>query len=40
VSIGPQTSDAAREAGLEVVAEAETHDLEGLVAAFGSLPSR
>jgi uroporphyrinogen-III synthase len=40
VSIGPQTSDAAREAGLEVVAEADTHDLDGLVAAVGSLPSR
>jgi uroporphyrinogen III methyltransferase/synthase len=40
VSIGPQTSEAARQAGLEVVAEAETHDLDGLVAAVGSLPSR
>jgi uroporphyrinogen-III synthase len=33
VSIGPETTRAAREAGVEVVAEAETHDLDGLVAA-------
>jgi uroporphyrinogen III methyltransferase/synthase len=33
VSIGPETTRAAREAGIEVVAEAETHDLGGLVAA-------
>jgi uroporphyrinogen-III synthase len=33
VSIGPETSRAAREAGLEVVAEAATHDLPGLAAA-------
>jgi uroporphyrinogen-III synthase len=33
VSIGPQTTATAREAGLAVVAEAETYDLEGLVAA-------
>ncbi len=33
VSIGPETSRAARTAGIDVVAEAETHDLEGLVAA-------
>lgn len=33
VSIGPETSRAARAAGVEVVAEAETHELEGLVAA-------
>ena len=33
VSIGPQTSRAARAAGVRVVAEAETHDLDGLVAA-------
>jgi uroporphyrinogen III methyltransferase/synthase len=30
VSIGPVTSAAAREAGLTVLAEAETHDLDGL----------
>jgi uroporphyrinogen-III synthase len=39
VSIGPQTSETARAEGLRVVAEARTHDLEGLVAAVGSLPS-
>ncbi|HSC51572.1 MAG TPA: uroporphyrinogen-III synthase [Gaiellaceae bacterium] len=31
VSIGPETTRAARAAGLEVVAEAKTHDLDGLV---------
>ena len=40
VSIGPQTTTAARAAGIEVVAEAATHDLAGLVAAVVSLPSR
>jgi uroporphyrinogen-III synthase len=40
VSIGPQTSEAARAAGLEVVAEAETHDLDGLVAAVARVASR
>jgi len=40
VSIGPQTTEAAREAGLEIVAEARTHDLDGLIAAVGSLASR
>jgi len=46
VSIGPVTTDEARSVGLQVVAEAETHDLEGLVAAVklaasnaGSSPS-
>ena len=33
VAIGPQTSRAARAAGVTVVAEAPTHDLDGLVAA-------
>ena len=33
VTIGPQTSDAARASGVRVVAEAGTHDLDGLVAA-------
>ena len=33
VSIGPETTRVARSAGLRVVAEARTHDLEGLVAA-------
>ena len=33
VSIGPETTRAAREAGVDVVAEALTHDLDGLVAA-------
>jgi uroporphyrinogen-III synthase len=33
VSIGPETSAAARRGGVIVTAEAETHDLEGLVAA-------
>jgi uroporphyrinogen-III synthase len=33
VSIGPETTRAARAGGVRVVAEAETHDLDGLVAA-------
>jgi uroporphyrinogen-III synthase len=33
VSIGPQTTAAAETAGLRLIAEAQTHDLEGLVAA-------
>ena len=33
VSIGPETTKVARSVGLTVVAEAETHDLDGLVAA-------
>jgi uroporphyrinogen III methyltransferase/synthase len=34
ISIGPVTSEAAREAGLTVHAEAERHDIEGLLAAL------
>jgi uroporphyrinogen-III synthase len=37
VSIGPETSRAARSVGLTVVAEAATHDLDGLVAAVRDL---
>lgn len=37
VSIGPQTSAAARAAGLDVIAEADPHDLDGLVAAVATL---
>jgi uroporphyrinogen-III synthase len=40
VSIGPQTTRVAVAAGLDVVAEAETHDLDGLVASVSSLASR
>jgi uroporphyrinogen-III synthase len=38
VSIGPQTTASARAAGLTVLAEAERHDLAGLLAALASLP--
>ena len=34
VSIGPVTSEAVRAAGLEVAAEAESHDLDGLLEAL------
>ena len=37
VAIGPQTAAEARSAGLEVVTVAETHDLDGLVEALGSV---
>src|SRR5215210_7125974 len=36
VSIGPETTKAARAAGVRVVGEAPTHDLDGLVAAVES----
>lgn len=36
VSIGPQTTAAARAAGVDVVREAATHDVAGLLAAIGS----
>jgi len=35
IAIGPQTAVAARELALDVVAEAESHDLAGLVGALG-----
>ncbi|HUK97060.1 MAG TPA: uroporphyrinogen-III synthase [Gaiellaceae bacterium] len=37
VTIGPETSRVAREAGIDVVREATTHDVEGLVAAVRDL---
>jgi uroporphyrinogen-III synthase len=37
VSIGPETSRVARSVGLDVVGEAQTHDLDGLVAAVRDL---
>jgi uroporphyrinogen-III synthase len=37
ISIGPETTRAARAAGIDVVAEAETHDVDGLVGAVGSV---
>jgi len=40
VAIGPQTAAAAREAGLAVAAEAETHDVDGLVAAVARAAER
>ena len=40
VSIGPVTSAAACEAGLDVVAEAETHDVDGLAQAVRLAASR
>jgi uroporphyrinogen-III synthase len=39
VSIGPETTRAASAAGVRVVVEAATHDLEGLVAAVESVCS-
>jgi uroporphyrinogen-III synthase len=40
VSIGPETTKAAREAGIEVVCEADPHTLEGLVAAIAETAIR
>ena len=40
VSIGPQTTHIAQSVGLTVAREAETHDLDGLVAAVEALASR
>jgi uroporphyrinogen III methyltransferase/synthase len=40
VSVGPVTSEAAREAGLEVQIEAERHDVDGLVTALLADASR
>jgi uroporphyrinogen III methyltransferase/synthase len=39
VSIGPQTTRAAEAAGLRVVAQAGTHDIDGLISAIGGLAS-
>jgi uroporphyrinogen-III synthase len=36
VAIGPQTAAAARDSGLTVLAEAESHDVDGLVAAVAA----
>ena len=40
VSIGPQTTRVAESVGLVVVAEAASHDLDGLVAAVDAIASR
>jgi uroporphyrinogen-III synthase len=40
VSIGPQTTLVAQSVGLTVVAEARSHDLDGLVAAVDAVASR
>jgi uroporphyrinogen III methyltransferase / synthase len=38
VSIGPQTTAAARAAGVDIIVEASTHDLDGLVEAVRRMP--
>lgn len=40
VAIGPQTAGAARELGLEIAGEADSHDLDGLVAALERVLAR
>jgi uroporphyrinogen III methyltransferase/synthase len=40
VSIGPQTTRAALDAGLDVVSEADSHDLDGLVSAVSVAAAR
>lgn len=40
VAIGPQTAAVARECGLTVLAEAESHDVDGLVAAVAAVAAR
>ena len=40
VSIGPQTTRAALDAGLHVVSEADSHDLDGLVSAVSTAAAR
>ena len=37
LSIGPETTRAARDAGIEVVGEATTHDVDGLIAAVAEV---
>jgi len=40
VSIGPETTSEARAHGIEILDEAETHDLDGLVAAVDRAAAR
>jgi uroporphyrinogen-III synthase len=40
VTIGPETTRSAQDAGLAVVAEADPHDLDGLVAAVARAAAR
>ena len=39
ISIGPQTTAEARRAGVHIVAEAPTHDVDGLLSAIARLGS-